>query len=377
MRATPENTTLMVVYEDRPTDLIALKLLALSLARHCPDIHLRVVCPVATPDMERWLRRQPNVECRCGAALQSNGYDVKPTLLREALEEGRDEVWWVDSDIIFNGDFRKPLGQLDHHTFVGTQEVHWGARQGTRFRTWGHGYSIGRCLPHTINSCLLRFTKAHLNLLHDWEGTVRSERYQKVQQLPWRQRPLYMITDQDCLNALLGSSKHAHIPVHLLRRGRDIIQNGGPAGYTVGERLANVTRGGSLPAVVHMQGLKPWNFAKKRPIMKAVSYSFERLALQLSPYCQLAAQYRDAMDEPAAWFELDTAAARWLDRLTLGSPHLRGLPCALVDAAWRRVKRLKEQWCGESASIQPMSMHGAYRLESSTTRDSDSVKRAA
>ena len=49
-----------------------------------------------------------------------------------------------------------------------------------------------------------------------------------------------MTGDQDVLTALLGSERYAGIPMNVLERGRDIVMNFGPAGYTVMERLRNL-----------------------------------------------------------------------------------------------------------------------------------------
>ena len=80
--------------------------------------------------------------------------------------------------------------------------------------------------------------------------------YLKAQAQPWYERPLHMIGDQEVLTGLLGSVDFQETSIRLLRRGTDIAQCFGPAGFTPVERLRSMI--GHRPAFVHAMGPKPW-----------------------------------------------------------------------------------------------------------------------
>lgn len=51
-----------------------------------------------------------------------------------------------------------------------------------------------------------------------------------------------MLGDQDVLTALLTSKEFSEIPIHILRKGRQILQFNGIYGYAVAERIVAANR---------------------------------------------------------------------------------------------------------------------------------------
>jgi hypothetical protein len=100
---------IVVAYENRPEMLVGMKLLALSLARHCPDVSVRIVLDCPTDEFAQWSQRLPNLSVTRAPRDIGRGYDVKPSLLLSVLEGGANQAVWIDSDIVLSGDFRKRL----------------------------------------------------------------------------------------------------------------------------------------------------------------------------------------------------------------------------------------------------------------------------
>ncbi len=86
--------------------------------------------------------------------------------------------------------------------------------------------------------------------------------------MDWYERPVHMLGDQDVLTALLTSSEFSDIPLHMLRRGPDIIQFDGVWGYSIPERITNLLGWG--PTFIHAGAAKPWlvKLAIERPASK-------------------------------------------------------------------------------------------------------------
>lgn len=312
---------LICAYEDRVSDLVGLKLLILSLARHCPDLSVNLFCPTATPDFCRWLKIHPQVRLREIPAMNTQGWNVKPDILLTLLNEGHNQVIWLDSDIIITKDF-KPLLDVTDDTLVVAQEHRWDT-QGSEPRTNGWGLPHGRKLASTVNTCFIRVTPAHRRLLEEWKRYLATPAYREAQAKEWSQQPVHLVGDQDVFTALLGSSAFADVKLHYLRRGLDIAQCFQADGFTVSERLANLFCG--LPVFVHAQGPKPWRSKREQGTY-----------LELSPYCFAARPYRKQLNEDTSWIDIESRLGKILHILALGHPSLQGLPLAL-NAQLKRI----------------------------------------
>ena len=329
---------LVCVYEDRPAALIGVKLLVLSLESQCPGLPIAVSCPLEDRAFGDWVRRHECVEFHEDPSMAGQGWNSKPVLLKKLLDDGHEEVIWIDSDVIVARDFRHLLRTRGQDEIVVGQEQYWGLHQGGTIRTRLWGLAPGRPLPWTANSGFVRVTPAHRSLLDAWLQLLSAPEYAEAQrQEPMHERPIHMQGDQDVLTALLAARDFADLPVAFLRRGRDIVQCIGPGGYAVHERLLNLWRG--LPPLVHGIDPKPWQL----PTLAATNGlkdQYHRVACELSPYAWVAQRHIEALGEPLPGVEVRTLAGRILDAAAFGNPTARGIPLALFHSLGKRVRRI-------------------------------------
>jgi hypothetical protein len=337
---------IICVYEDRLDHLTGVKLTALSLARHCPNLPFIIFCPQPPASFCRWIEDLPNAKLVADHNLAGRGWNVKPTILLRCLEEGYPEVVWIDSDIIVNRDFRQRLSHVCDDTLVVTQDVYWGQHQGTTYRTIAWGLKPGRTLPTTVNTGVVRVTPRHTELLKAWQTMLNHPSYLHAQRLPSHARPLHMLGDQEVFTALLDSVEFAHVPVEMLERGTDIAQCSRPAGYTPTERLRSLGQG--LPAFLHSMGYKPWGkpqspvevWNSEEPLLRRLHQYYNYVHMELSPYTSIAREYREELGEEANWMNVNSVPAKLFAALFAGHPTLQGLPLALFDSGVYRVLRL-------------------------------------
>ena len=305
------NAISVCLYEDRKECFPGVRLLVLSARKHEPTwVFHGVFRNIEATDRE-WLKGQPNVILRDELACGEGGWNVKPALLIKLLQEGLDPVIWCDSDIILSGPVSGLLEPLDKGRLVATEEHIWGRDKGSESRVGGWGFKPGRKLAGTVNSSFMRFQSCHLPLLEVWASCLARDEYRQVQQMPWNERPHYFISDQDALTALLGSEEYVDLEIQLLRNGRDIAQCFEEDGYTALDRLRNAVMG-RIPPLIHAQGGKPWHTGSR------ANY------LQLSPYGPVAVPFLKDAGIPADWVYPADGYCKFLDRLTFGSPNLRG-----------------------------------------------------
>lgn len=323
------------IAENRASCEPGLRILVASLARRCSGLRVVLFCPNATESFARWLAGFDwCVLNPCALDGPWTKYDIKPLALLTALRIGAREVIWIDSDILVARDFRPFFADLSPDTVAVAEEALSGAHadpDGLRARLWG--MPVGRSLPFAANTGVIRVTAAHRDLLEAWHALLQDESYRAAQARPWYERKPHVNGDQEVLTALLSSERFAGLPVRFLRRGGDIIQFFGPAGYTVRERLGHLRRG--MPYFVHSQGFSPWWPAP--PPTTGWSARFAHLYGALSPYTTLARGYADALED-ASWLRPATGAARWL---ATRNPALAGLPLAVVADAVRAGRALK------------------------------------
>ena len=332
---------IVCISEDREGFQPSIELLILSVLKHSPDLKIYLIFPHASRPFLSWLSGHPQVTLRTTPLPTGYGFNVKPQAILHLLEEGHDEVLWIDSDIIVTHDLA-PLTQLDSARLVLTEEALWtpyGDPDGFRARMWG--FKVGRVLPFALNTGVIRVTRQHHSLMTRWRELLESEEYRSAQSRDWRLRPLNMVGDQDVLTALLASEEFAKVPLHILLRGNDIVQYFGPYGYTVRERLVHLA--GRQPAFVHSQGSKPWLWRKGQPKSRGARHYLYDLYLELSPYTLAARQYRHALSEPAPWMAPHSLVGAALRAVGLGYAPLVGLPIAAVADLVRLTKPLFRQ----------------------------------
>src|SRR3954470_9726146 len=212
------------VYEDRPTDAVGVKILVLSLLQHCPGTSIDLQLPFASPDLVRWFEGKPGVRVSTARDPSRSGYQVKARLLLAAPDAGATEAVWLDTDIVVAGDLAGKLAAFPADAIVVAQEYFGAPGQGGSQRTRALGLEPGRRMPDTANSCVVRVTPAHRELLEEWDRLLTSDGYREAQAKQWFERPLHLLGDQDVLTALLGSARFAKTPIGWLRRGSDVAQ---------------------------------------------------------------------------------------------------------------------------------------------------------
>jgi hypothetical protein len=197
--------------------------------------------------------------------------------------------------------------------------------------------SVGREFHRTLNSAILRVTSAHIPLLERWRELLADAQYTYWQNRPYKERPIQFCSDQDVLNALLGSVEFAAVPVRLLRTGREIVHCGAATSYSAGERMRGLFRG--IPPLVHIEATKPWMmFHDSLSISHPnLAWRYVLLVQQLSLYRAIAATYREEVGLPCDWLDYWTITGRVFWALGLGNHAFRGLPFAVADLVRKRI----------------------------------------
>ena len=335
-----EQDVAFCIAEDRPDAEPGVRIAIASIDRHMGPAPIFLYRPNPRPDFVAWLRRFPQVVLLAARPEGATSWNCKPQALLPLLDRGYRQVVWVDSDIVVTRDIRHEFSRLPDDTIVVTQEPGSLPRQGTRDRTAGWGLPVGRALPHTLNSCVLRFTRAHAALLERWVISLNHPDYLRAQTVPIADRPLHLAGDQDILNALVGSTEFAAFPVHILKSGVDIIHAGGALGYSLGERLAGVVR--KKPAFFHATAGKPWHWLgnEEHPEWSRTDFFgwHRRLLQEISPYLVEARKYRNDLGMAADWMEKSSPIGTALRVLGLGHFALRGLPVTLFATALEALK---------------------------------------
>ena len=338
-RAT-DRLPIVCVAEDRASCEPALRILALSLVRHCPTITAHFYCPNATPDFVAFMATLPGMSLNAFSLSGSwTKYDIKPVALLDMLDRGHAEVLWIDSDILVTRDIARLLRSIAPDTVIVTEEALCSSHadpDGLRARLWG--LPVGRTLPFLANTGIVRVGQSHRPLLDHWRILLESPTYRAGQALPWDQRGLHVMGDQEVLTALLASQDFSGIPLHFFRRGADIIQFFGTSGYTCGERMRHLFKG--PPPFVHSQGYRPW--WKLEPSGPGAATRFKNLYNALSPYTIHARSYRQALSD-TAWLRPRSRLEATLRAIGFGHPALVGLPLAVMADAQRLAKRLRHR----------------------------------
>jgi hypothetical protein len=206
-------------YEDREKDDIGVRLLVTSFAIHNPDLRLRLFYPVADERFCNWIQKFPNVHLDKSLDLRGMGWNCKPKVLLKALEDGAREIVWLDSDLIVTRPIGSIFDGLAEEIVMVSEEALWGRYkddQAARARAWG--FDVGRHLPFTLNTCVLRVTHKHLALVENWGRLLESRTYAAAQELEIPDRPTHLLGDQDVFTALLCREDFGQIPLRFLRR---------------------------------------------------------------------------------------------------------------------------------------------------------------
>jgi hypothetical protein len=282
----------------------------------------------ASDGFPAWVKRCPQVVFRTDRTANGLGWNVKPYVLMKMLDEGFDEVMWLDSDLIVNQNPFETLASIEKEVLVATEDALGEDRaDGNAIRAQLWGFRVGRTLPFGLNSAVVRVSKDHYPLLDCWWNLLQDKTYQHFQKKGWRNRPVHMLGDQDVLTALLTSEQFSGIPLHVLRRGKDILQFNGIYGYTVAERMRNLL--GNRPMFIHSFAAKPWSDEWRPESIADLSNYIKKIYVDLSPFTISALRFRDDLDCDTAWMDAHYMLSRILRALGMGNPAFVGLPIAI------------------------------------------------
>jgi hypothetical protein len=320
--------------EDRAGAEIGLKLLILSVAEHCPDVPLVLYRPDPLPSFVTWTRKFPQIRLVEQPLPGAHQWNCKPQALLPQLAGPDAEAVWLDSDLMLTRDPRPLFERLSPETLGITQEPPSQPNQGSRDRTLAWRMPVGRELPQTLNSCVLRVTRHHEALLVRWRELLERPDYVAIQARTVAERPVAMASDQDVLNALLGSTEFAGIPLGVFANGRDIIHSGGALAYSFGERLRGLFL--PRPTILHAISVKPWMILQPDRLLPGRQAWFRRLMHEVSPYLAYARRYRNQVDEPCPWMDWHTPLGAVLRMAGFGHWALRGLPVTLAATVMKR-----------------------------------------
>ncbi|HLG97629.1 MAG TPA: hypothetical protein VKX49_15045 [Bryobacteraceae bacterium] len=326
------NRTAFCLAEDRTDHETGLRLAILSLVQHCPGAPVYVYKPPAESRFAEWVKQFPQVTWFPHRPAGSHAWNCKPQALKPLLDRGHRDAVWLDADLVVTRDCCPHFERLDESVIGVAQEPASLDYQGTAVRTRAWKLPVGRSLEFTLNSSVVRVTGRHRALLTRWAELVNDPQYIACQKLTLEERPIHMAGDQDVLNALLGSSEFADIPLHVFRSAIDIIHAGGALGYSAGERIRGLFR--PKPTFFHATAGKPWLWLGGESYWSQRNFfSWHRRLLQeTSPYLFEVRRYRDQLGEDAAWMDWRTGTGTVLRCLGLGHFALRGLPIALAAA---------------------------------------------
>lgn len=331
--------TVFCLAEDRGGTEVGLKLVVLGLARHCPGSRVVIFREKSAPGFEEWLGKFPEVRLEKRRLEGANSWNCKPQALLALMGSAADTdtQWvWLDSDLLITADVREVLSGVAPGTLVLTQEPQSAADQGSRIRTEGWGLPVGREHPCTFNSCLVRVTAGHRRLLERWQELLADERYVAASRLGLKEKPVHLWSDQDVLNAVLGSAEFAGLEVRMLRHGLEVLHTGGALAFTLGERTACLFR--REPVLLHAIGIKPWVLLRMEHREPGSFAWLRRLLQETSPYVHHARRYRGQLEEPVDWFDYRTLTGLVLNAVAFGHWALRGLPVAVACRVARSLR---------------------------------------
>ena len=287
----------VVAHENRAGEMVGLRLLVASLARHAPDVPVVAYVPAALlADVDDSLQKLHPHSSTVPFDTDA-GWGCKPTVMLHALDAQRDpagRVLWIDTDILAVDGLER-LAAVPAETLILAEESNPNDNRKIGDRQRALGLEPGDPRVTTLSSCVVGATAAHRPLLEAWEAGVATDIFRESQAKPWGERLLP--GDQEVLEAVACSATFRDTPLHVLRNHNEMVQ----ATYTPhpppdGERPRQ-----RPPLFVHATGdLKPWRTRGTR-LAKEIFPYFDRA----KPYLhRLEPHERDAFrstSPPARW----------------------------------------------------------------------------
>jgi hypothetical protein len=328
---------IVCIHENRRSEEPGLRLLICSLAQHCPDVGVALFTSDLSDGFLEWASRKVNI-VHHGEALDRELYwSVKHAILKYCITDlGFSEVVWLDSDIFVTQDLKKLFSHHAPGSISITQETRWGITphddNALRCRLWG--FEPGRFHPFALNTCVIRVSRDHLDLLKRWQELNESAEYKNASNLPFGERLPHVRGDQELLTALLASKEFSHIPIDYMELGQDIVHCFGLKAFSLSDRFTWMTKG--KPTFIHAQRNKPWDpdDAGKPALQKYYE--------SILPNYVLAPSILERCGEKADWTQQRSGFSAAAQALGFGYPPLIGIFCAtLFDTAYGLRRKIK------------------------------------
>ena len=232
-------------FENRRSAFIGAKLLALSLERHCQDFTLFLAVIDEEPDLAAWIGRQaPHVTLvrlppfAKGTSLKH----VKAVLILNLFERGITDITWLDTDLLVLRDLEPLLAPLSHETLLVSQEETGYAFQHNATLLAHYGLKPGRALDYYVNTCVIRVTTHHRELIQRYLDSLLDPVFLEQQTKSEREKVADFAFEQNIMEALLSAKGGAwapEFPVLFILKGPGIIQELGVTTYRLRNRLRN------------------------------------------------------------------------------------------------------------------------------------------
>ena len=308
-----------------------IELALLSCAANWPGAEAMLWYPPADERFKRWLSEIEGVRVQVETQRLpgSYGWNCKPMALLAALDAGADEAVWLDTDLLVTKNLDSVFNGLGADSLLVTEEPRSLRPDGGRPITVAWGFDPARSLPG-LNSCVVRCTQRHRELLYQWSSLITSDSYRQAQSIHFRDRPVHMQGDQDVLTALMGAKRWADVPVELLRNAEDIIQLWRSETYPSQARLDHVRRGW-VPYIVHAQRFKPWVELPREIGRNRLRRKVLQLEVELSPYRMHAKHFAADMLSPCGWLTRDSLLAKLSLLFTGRHPSCAALPIVRLN----------------------------------------------
>lgn len=298
---TADAPMILVAHENRTSDMVGVRLLVASLARHSPDQPVQIFVPPALADDVQASIQRIHPQATAVPFVTDIGWGCKPTVLLQVLDAAPTpdtRVMWIDSDIIVRDSIQR-LAAVPVETLIIAEETnpHDNPRLPERHKALG--FEPGPPRVTTLSSCIVGVTARHRALLQAWEAGVQTDLFADMQKLPWSQRLLP--GDQEVLEAVVCSAPFADTPLRVLRNHNEMVQ----ATYTPDPPMDGHKPGQTPPLFVHATGnLKPWRTVDSR------------LTKEMFPYFEHAQPYLDQLEPGEAdAFNPRCTPAIWWKRL--------------------------------------------------------------
>lgn len=300
-----------------------------------PDVTMHCYLNEGVDGFTDWVRRKiKSIDIEIISFDQSawSGWDIKASVLLDLMKRGIKEPIWIDSDIILTRDATHFFNDLSDRSIVLASQK--GEFNSLRTTCWG--LKVKRRHDHSVNTCIMRVTQAHISLLEEWNKYLQKEKYLENKRLPHSERAPWLHGAQDILEGLLAANLHPEWEQYDLKfilSGDEILHE---SDYGIKERWEH--RKEKLPPFIHAQGLKPWY----QPYIERKR--LKDIQLELSPYLVVAREFASDLESTFArkWIQQRTYRGQMCSLLTGNNIRLQAIPILLLRCFWERIPGNRE-----------------------------------